>query len=92
MPRTLTNTAPEAVKRYLGMFCALSLGAIIAFGVDHVRPTMWGWVWTLEPKPDFYGSQLVQCRDGSLTLPPWHVLVLYEEDMGLRDFLQERGR
>lgn len=79
----------------------LSAGFLGAKVDDHVRPTMWGWVWTLEPQPDWPtdvpgvkpASQLVQCPNGDLTLPPWHVRVLYADGAPFwRVFWQERGR
>jgi hypothetical protein len=65
---------------------------------DHVRPTMWGWVWELTPTPDpnpIWGTQLVKCPNGDVTLPPWHVRVLWDDDLPLwqmhKVFWQERG-
>ena len=86
----------------------LTVVAIAAFSAakadDHIHRTMWGWVWNLTPKPDWpHGirgvtpmDQLVACPNGDLTLPPWHVFVLWDDDAPLRTFprwfLQERGR
>lgn len=73
-----------------GIFAVL--GFSIAKIDDHVKSTMWGWVWELRPLPDFYGTQLVKCPNGDITLPPWHVLVLWDQQAPIAGFLQERGR
>lgn len=79
-------------------FVLVFLGFSVAKIDDHVRQSMWGWVWTLEPKPDFPQNkpieQLRQCPHGDLVLPPWHVYVLWDNQGGYwwRSFLQERGR
>jgi hypothetical protein len=81
----------------------LLVGFVAAKVDDHVRPTMWGWVWTLTPTPDWPNgvpgvkptAQLVQCPNGDFTLPPWHAYVLWDNDLPItrfpRIFLQERG-
>lgn len=79
-------------RRILCGLIVFAVGFIAAKADDHIKPTMWGWVWTLTPEPDFYDVQLVSCPDGSKTTPPWHVMVLYNEDAPLGSFLQERGR
>lgn len=74
------------------ILAAFVVGVALMASYDHIRPTMWGWVWRLEPVPDFHGTQLVRCPNGDLVLPPWHVRVLWDEQAPLRAFLQERGR
>lgn len=90
------------MRRAVIYACIAFIGFSAAKVDDHVRPTMWGWVWQLEPKPDFPQNipgvqpmdQLVRCPNGDLIFGPWHVYVLWTAD-GLkyfwREFLQERG-
>jgi hypothetical protein len=61
-----------------------AVGFVLGGMQAHIKPTGWGWVWELEPR-------LVRCPDGSMTLPPWHVLVLYDYQAPILAFLQERG-
>ncbi len=78
--------------KFIFLIFSFLFGVFTAASVDHIHRTMWGWVWVLEPSPDFNGQQLVMCPNGDLVLPPWHVLVLYDSDAPSSTFLQERGR
>ena len=80
---------------------ALLAGVFIGEAHTHIKPTQWGWVWQLEPAPDWPqglpgvppDTQLVRCPNGDLVLPPWHVRVLWDDDAALSTvFLQERGQ
>lgn len=90
--------------RIVKLTAFLLLGILLGEAHAHIRPTMWGWVWTLEPEPDFPigiagvkpSTQMVRCPNGDFTLPPWHVYVLWHDNLPLSNFstvfLQERGR
>ena len=85
------------MKEILFLIFGLIVGFVIGEMQAHIKETMWGLVWTLEPKPDFPGlpfkaiSQLVKCPNGDLTFGSWHVLVLYDSQAPFKSFLQERG-
>jgi hypothetical protein len=91
------------MKRIVIAAAFVLAGFVVAKVDDHVRPTMWGWVWDLTPTPNWPNgvpgvkpmSQLVQCPNGDLTLPPWHVYVLWDSGAPITKFpqlfLQERG-
>lgn len=91
------------MMRSLALLLVAFMGFVVAKVDDHVRPTMWGWVWTLAPTPDWPQGipgvkpmdRLVLCPNGDLTFPPWHVYVLWDSDAPItrfpRVFLQERG-
>lgn len=85
------------LKIAIGVF-VFALGLAAGEAQSHVKQTAWGYVWTLEPEPDFPQNnpsvQLVRCANGDLTLGPWHVLVLYDEQGSnpFGAFMQERGR
>lgn len=90
------------MPRMVFVILIFSMGFLAAEAHDHIRPTMWGYAWQLDPAPDFPTSipgvkpttQLVKCPNGDLTFGPWHALVLYDYQAsyyGWGAFLQERG-
>lgn len=81
------------------IFLLLAVGFAFGEMQAHIKKTMWGYVWTLDPEPDFPmgvpgvspSTQLVRCPNGDLTFGPWHVRVIYDEQAPFAAFLQERG-